>query len=834
MNIKNTIAAILFSAILTASIVFPLTTLPGAAGAVSAKETYAFIGANPNPVGVGQSTWLHVGIPDALRVAADGFEGLKVIVTKPDNSTETIGPIRTDSTGGTGVIFTPTTVGKYYLQTHFPGQWYNYSGYDWFGNPVSDQTYYKESYSSKLELIVQEEPIPYYPGAPLPSEYWSRPINAQLREWYTISGNWLVPTPILPVDNIIAEYNDDAPESAHVLWVRPIGDTMGGLAGGIDETGYGTGDAYEGKMNGGIVIGGIYYYNKYDSGQPQQQVVAVDLHTGKELWTKSLANNGVFYGNGRIAFGQVLRWSSMNYQGDFSYLWVTSGNNWYAFEPLNGDWKYNMTNVPSGSNYYGPKGEILRYSMNTAKGWLAQWNTTTVVIKGITGGSFAWGSQARGKTYDATARGYDWNVTIPKGLPGSVRTITPEDRIIGASINATHVQIWAINLNSSKCAIGTLLYNTAWKAPSAWAEGNQTISWRGASLIDNVGVIESKEGLCYYAFDLNNGKFLWGPSEPDNYLNMFDRITTINYGKMITSGTGGEIRCYNARTGERLWTYIAEDPYSEFTIGNHWWMQQKIIADGKLYLGQTEHSGDQPLPRNAPFICIDIETGKEVWKMDGGYRQSCWGGWPVMGDSILAFQDTYEQRIYAVGKGPSETDVTASPKVSVHGSSVLIEGTVMDISPGTDEYTISARFPKGVPAVSDDNMSDWMKYVYMQFERPMDIKGVDVMLYTIDPNNNYVIIGNTTSDINGEFSFQWTPEIPGKYTVYAQFTGSKSYWPSHDSTAIAVDSSTDTTPEPTMLPPSTVEQYFWVAVVAIIAVIVVCFIITILLLKKKQ
>ena len=111
----------------------------------------------------------------------------------------------------------------------------------------------------------------------------------------------------------------------------------------------------------------------------------MDLHTGQELWSRSLANNGTFYGYGRIAFGQVLRFSSMNYQGDFSYLWVTSGTNWYAFEPLTGDWKYNMTNVPTGTNYYGPNGEILRYTISTTAGWLAQWNTTSAAIKGNAG-----------------------------------------------------------------------------------------------------------------------------------------------------------------------------------------------------------------------------------------------------------------------------------------------------------------------------------------------------------------------------------------------------------------------------------------------------------------
>jgi hypothetical protein len=835
----NTKLKILFATILMVSMVLPLSALPSQEAAASSKSTFAFIGAMPNPVGVNQAVMIHVGIPDALNTATDGFENLEVIITKPDNTTETLGEIKTDSTGGTGVVYTPQIVGTYYLQTHFPGQWYNYSGFDWSGNPTSSSTYYNESYSPKLALIVQEDPIPYYPDAPLPTEYWSRPINAQLRSWYSISGNWLVPTPILPTDNLYAPYND-GPETAHVLWTRPIGDTVGGLAGGVDATGYGIGDAYEGKW-GAIVISGILIYNKYDSNQPQQQVVAVDLHSGEELWTKTLGNNGALYGNGRLSFGQVLRFESMNYQGDFSYFYVVGGGGysgtpetWYAFEPRSGEWKFNMTSLPSGTNYYGPSGEILRYSVNQVAGTLTRWNSTAAVVGGNSGMGLAWGSQTSGKSINATTKGNDLTVTIPKNLPGSVRIVNPLDKLVGASINATHVQIWAINLNSTFGTVGNLLYNKAWRAPASWAEGNQTINWAAASLTDNVAVLNSKECMNYYAFDLTNGEFLWGPSEADSYLNMFDRISTINYGKLISSGAGGDIRCYDAHTGTSIWNYTAEDPYTEFTIGNNWWMQQVFITDGKVYLGQVEHSPNQPLPRGAPFLCIDIETGDLVWKMDGGFRQTCWGGKAVIGDSIIAFQDTYEQRIYAVGKGPSQTQVTAGPKVSVQGSSVLIEGTVTDISPGTLDYAVAARFPNGVPAVNDASMSQWMKYVYMQFDRPTNVSGVEVMLSTLDPNGNYVVIGNATSDANGAFSYQWMPEVPGKYTVFANFPGSGAYYGSTAETAFAVDSPA-ATPTPSPVPVASIADLYFVPAIAglFVAIIVLGAVMILLLLRKR-
>ena len=64
MNINKKMAPL--CAILLLTMFFPLTTLPANA-ATSEKSTFAYIGAMPNPVGVGQAVLLHVGIPDALR-----------------------------------------------------------------------------------------------------------------------------------------------------------------------------------------------------------------------------------------------------------------------------------------------------------------------------------------------------------------------------------------------------------------------------------------------------------------------------------------------------------------------------------------------------------------------------------------------------------------------------------------------------------------------------------------------------------------------------------------------------------------------------------------------
>jgi hypothetical protein len=223
---------------------------------------------------------------------------------------------------------------------------------------------------------------------------------------------------------------------------------------------------------------------------------------------------------------------------------------------------------------------------------------------------------------------------------------------------------------------------------------------------------------------------------------------------------------------------------------NNWWLQQLFITDGKVYLGHVEHSPINPLPRGAPFICIDIETGDLVWRVDGAFRQTCWGGKAMIGDSVIVTMNTYDQQLYAIGKGASATTVTVSSQVT-QGNSVVIGGTVMDVSPGTEDYALTARFANGVPAVSDASMSEWMKYVYMQFEKP-DTVGVDVKLQAIDPDGKEVDLGTATTDSCGNYGFSWKPDAEGQWTVTATFLGSGGYCGSTSTTYLVVDPAPET------------------------------------------
>jgi hypothetical protein len=186
----------------------------------------------------------------------------------------------------------------------------------------------------------------------------------------------------------------------------------------------------------------------------------------------------------------------------------------------------------------------------------------------------------------------------------------------------------------------------------------------------------------------------------------------------------------------------------------------------------------------------------------------------------MAFANAYDGQAYVVGKGPSAITVEA-PKAAIDfGQSLVISGTVTDISAGTKQKEQAARFPQGVPAVSDASQTQWMAYVYQQQPRPTNVVGVPVTLSVVDANGNYREIGTTTTT-DGYFSLNWKPDIEGLYTIYASFKGSESYYPANAISSFAVDPAAPT-PIPTahISPPAT-ENYIIGSTAAIIVAIAI-------------
>jgi outer membrane protein assembly factor BamB len=556
----------------------------------------------------------------------------------------------------------------------------------------------------------------------------------------------------------------------------------------------------------------VLYYNRYgeEFGNVPlntQGIIAVDLHTGEELW---------FRNNTRLAFGQKFYWDNYNFHGVFDYLWETIGSTWNSYDAFTGDYEYTMTNVPSGVNIFGPKGEIFRYTVDLNNGWMTLWNSSRVVSSTATGfNPGSWGNTINAvsdRIFNAT-NGIEWNVTIPTGLPGSINDILA-DRIIGSTTNNFDIgddkpdTIWSISIAPGQ--EGDLLFNTTWQPPT----GNLSIGLSSASLEDGVFVIAAKETRQYWGFDLDTGQEIWGPTDSQLFLDSYQiRYTTgfpeavwgygvnvIAYGKFLSTSFSGRVYAYDVKTGDLEWTYDATDPFSEILWSNNWPLRTIFVTDGKIYISHEEHSPVDPKPRGGPTLCLNVTTGEEIWRINGAFRQTQWGGRALIGDSIMATMDTYDQRIYAVGKGPSAITAEAPLNALPLGTSVTIRGTITDISPGTKDSVLVARFPNGVPVVADTDMSEWMLHVYKQFQRPAHAEGVEIRIQTIDPNGNYAWIGTTTSDSYGNYAYSFVPQIKGQYTIITTFVGSKSYYGSETTTHLTVDPAPEPYPIVTIPP----------------------------------
>jgi outer membrane protein assembly factor BamB len=840
-NILNKNIAITLAIFLMSTIAIPLFAILPSANAHDPPwqiPTFAYITAHPNPVGVGQSVsvvmFLSFPIPGSAEDNDIRFHDYKLTITAPDGNIETkIWPVVSDTTAVQFYSYTPEQTGKYTFTFDYPGQKHTW-------NTAYQNDEYLAS-NATTTLTVQEEPIPDPPNYPLPTEYWSRPIEGQNTEWYDISSNYLRKitnygsSPLFQPDGA-------APNSAHIMWSKPF--EAGGVVGGTGSKEPGmtfySGTHYEMKFMDAMIMNGKLYYS-----QPQSNnaygggYVCVDLRTGQEEWWQNYTST-----TARPSGGQLLAFDSPNQHGVIpnGYLWTSNYQN--AYDPLTGNWLFSYTGVPSGTELLGPNGEILRYVLDANNKWLALWNSTVALgnYQGTGYGMYSW--RPVGKTID-TSTSYSWNVTLPSAIPSgsTIRAIIQDDIMLGSNTTFTETYtaqgfgtqdpwtMWAISLKPG--SRGDLLWIKNYAAPA----NNVTLNFPAFRCpldpVNRVFIMFSKEDPSYTGYSIDDGSLMWGPTPPEDPWNIFLHGGTggahnaIAYGKLYSTGYSGVVYCYDTKDGKLLWNYSAPSGYNTPYPGYP--LQIYGVADDKVYLSTEEHSANAPYWKGSKTRCINATTGDELWTIDGTHANTM----PIA-DGYLVTLNLYDMQLYCIGKGPSSTSVSIQNDVTPLGNTVLIKGSVTDTSAGTLQHEQAARFPNGVPAVSDESMSPWMEYVYMQKPKPTNTTGVLVNLYVLDPNNNYRPIGEAISDDNGFYSCIWEPDIPGKYTVIAKFEGTESYWPSQAVSAFAVSEHAPTTPPAPENMPSVADLYFVPAIAGLfVAIIVVGALLAVLLLKKR-
>jgi hypothetical protein len=838
---KNFIAIVLLI-ILTTPLMIQVSQLQPAQAANLNVPVYLKVYAEPNPVGIGQPVYIsmfftkpipNTRLPDG---SSQVFLGLTINMVKPDGTNQTFpstGTYTADTTGGYGGIeYTPSVAGNYTLQAFYGGQ------------NITTGEHIMETLSEAIQFTVQQEPIPGFTYNPLPTEYWSRPIYATNYGWAQLGGNWwgLGKPSFTDTGGYDATGNNfnaysEAPNSAHIMWVKPT--AFGGQPGmpvtGDQESHY-TSTSILYRQFEPIILNGMIFYKLYPNvpttttsagGTPGWN--AVDLRTGELVWHKDT--------NETLAFAMVMQFDTIQEYGTQAYLVAiapsqasSSGNYniWKLYDPMTGYFIANITSVASTTaaglvetRANNPQGTVYIHTTNSSGGItsLTMWNSTRCIAGSATT------SIIRPSGNINYTRGYQWSVEIPTNISGVA--ISPTMSIAGRTNDVILMRSYGAALTTFATQFGEAYsVEAGFNATTGallWGPYNRTQPrFHEVSLIATGGnyyVTHDKDTNEAQVYSLLTGAPIGGLVKlPGNSLATLERGGAIAYDKCYIWDFGGFVNAIDCKTGTLNWTYTSREagyntPYGVYPI---WHFGSHSIADGKIFLSESRMY-DPPLFADAHKLALNCTDGSVVWMALGFYGREP----SAIADGYMVAWNSYDCQIYTYGKGPTALTVNA-PQTGIElGKSLVISGTVKDVSTGTKDADRSARFPNGVAAVSDASQEAWMEYVYMQQPKPTNTTGVPITLSVLDSNGNYRTIGHATSNADGYFAFSWIPDITGDYMIYANFEGSNSYWPTQASTAVVVDAAPATpTPAPTQ-PPSIADQYFVPGIAAIIVVIVI-------------
>jgi len=665
---------------------------------------------------------------------------------------------------------------------------------------------------------------------------------------------------------------------------------------------YATGTAYESTNYIPIVIDGILYVNMFDTPRNGYYAVDLATgetlwyhnSTGPLLiGTQTAAHitgTDIPWQYPQLNFAQVMDYDTPNQEGVKSMLWSTytfegahtavgasaagatpvglqtyypnetiapdqvSGTGvWIMIDPNTGNPICTLYNVPSSgvqfapsSQHTDPNGNILIYNLDTSAGtsnWLTMWNSTDAVnypannnYTTTSGEAYYWMWRPPiGSVINAAKDGYDWNVTVPASIEGGAIAWVGDNEILGTT-GLTSFQygvgpysIWALSL--APATRGQLLWQNFYPSPPTL---NATVTMGPVDPINGVFTVRQKETLQWFGYSLATGKQLWGPTPASESFDMYGLGGTIYNGALYSLGYAGILHAYNITTGVPLWTATTDNggtsaPYPYIPVSG-----ALTISDGVIYAQTAEHHVIEPFYPGWSIYAWNATTGQNLFNMTG-----FWGSSTIaIADGYVIDMNYEDMQIYCFGLGQTKTTVAAPTDTVTQGTPVLIQGTVMDQSPGSTLpiYDGISQAPGNVnsPAVADVDQVQQMHYLYQQAPAPSNDTGVTVTLTAIDPNGNAVNIGQGTSDSAGMFQIMYTPKLSGLYTIIAQFSGSGAYFASSAETSMAVAAASTATPAPTQPPTNNVSSMDFFGLSAAIIVVIIIAAAAIIILGRRK
>ena len=807
-------------------------------------QDYVYLSFSPNPIGKGQTLLVNVWIIPPVG-ANRAHTGYTVTFTKPDGTKDVVGPFNSFVADGTNWFsYTPDQSGNWTVQFTYAGDYYPAGRYvngilnnsAPAGTSFMDErdypsTYFEPAQTPLQNLVVQANPVMSW-YSPLPSDYWTRPISPDNREWSAIAGNfpWAY-------YNSFAHYCGPyvtAPNTAHVVWRTQ--ETLSGIIGG-------EGGQYSLQSTPAtpsvIYLGRCYQTQTVPvNGVPTSCAECYDLQTGKQYYSIPIAQGGITptaisYISPSSVSAQDLGTAANGYTADLISI---TGGRLYKVDPYSGAVTLNVSIAPLTSGTFYNNNYVISVQTISTTAWrLINWTTigSSAVFSTRIVGNVSWPvSMAPGGV--GMLADYDTGVAVGT-IAGIYGSASGGAAVTGAEFGLA-AGLYGTRIVGISMVTGQVLYNFTTNDTSFYPASDSVADGKLFVPMD-AGILD-----CY---DLITGKLDWQSTQFDYPWGQFGAYSSaVAYGLYYWPTYDG-IVAFNDSTGQQVWKFQAQAPPFEtpYTMVNgtseYSFFGTATVADGKLYTYNTEHTPTQPITRGWSIYCVNATTGQGLWQVIGPMVPG------AISDGYLTAGNSYDGYMYVFGMGQSATTVEAPLDQVTTGQTITITGSVTDQSPAslqTPEFAIGTA----VPCVSDTSMGAWESYLFQQSPQPTNVAGVPVNIYVVGPSGTETSIGTATTDgMTGTFGLSWTPTTAGLYKVYAVYAGDDSYGYSTASTYVTVSaaqtSAPTSSPTPTATSTSTTQTQSSVSnadlatylVIVAIAIIIAIAVVGALLLRKK-
>ncbi|MGB9960489.1 MAG: PQQ-binding-like beta-propeller repeat protein [Candidatus Bathyarchaeales archaeon] len=749
----------------------------------------ACLNIRPNPVGLNQIFLVNMWTAPAPGANRKHWN-YTLTITKPNGSKVVIVMDSYVADGTAWFEYIADQEGEWkfkfdFLGTYYPaGRYYNgYIVTNTSGTLYTESVYYQPSSSPEVTLTVKKDYVALsWPESPLPTDYWTRPVSPENREWWVIMGNypWHGQAPGPFGEKALAVWDElypgcskywnprqfftpyvQGPESPHIVWKRQV--DLGGIVGGAFGLEYFTWPVSGGPMPSIIFQGrGYITLTKAFNGKVQNVWQCYDLRTGEVYWELiGVTPPTVIEYSVQAATvpGEQPRRETPN-------LVYIGGGYLVKYNPFTGAVARNESISPLTTGTYYRNGYVLSVQ---DLGAAAAPNRYRLIN---------WTTLGTATTFKSRIK---TNISWPLStLPGTV------DFSVNIAVNIASITVGGAYLKQNVTA-----YDLKTGA-KLWSKIINEPPYSGGCNVADHGKVAVLSAYGYYVgFDLLSGDQVWKSDTMDypwDECGWGVYSVRSAYGMFFREAMSG-VYAFNWTNGKIVWKFEAPAlfPYeAEYTGRNgttvYPFNSHSIIADGKLYVYNGEHSPDTPLNRGYGTYCVNVTTGELIWKIM--IQGRAWGGTAgdlIVADGYLSLTST-DGYLYVIGKGKSQTTVAVSQDVVSKGSTVLVKGSVLDMSPAQP----------GTPCVSKESMSTWMEYLHKQM--PINgvygnatIIGVPVTLTAIGDDGSYIDIGTVVTDgYSGTFAVSWTPPEEGTYRIVASFAGDDSYGSSSAATWITV------------------------------------------------